>query len=127
MSYIKREFIRQVLEDEGKRLKKNQGIEMEKRLKFHTRNLFEDRQTSVTQTEDLKATLHFTFPIYQRFLDIKRRKVKKKKKSGEFKIKRGYRIHNRFVYGHYISVGNRIQYEFSAEVANAIKKDFEKQ
>ena len=122
MSYIKREFIRQVLEDEGKRLGKNQGIEIEKRLKFHTRRLIQDRTATVTQGDDLSGKLTFTFPAYLRFLDMKR-KVKRNKKSKVTKIKKGYRLYNRFVMGHYNSIAYRLQNEFSSEVADAIRKD----
>lgn len=125
MSYIKSEFIRQVLEDEGNRLRKNQGIEIEKRLKFHTKRLYNDRSTTVTQSEELSGNLQFRFPAYERFLDIKR-KVKRNKKSKATKIKKGYRIHNRFVMGHYYSIAYRLQNEFSAEVASTIKKDLQR-
>lgn len=122
MSYIKREFIRQVLEDEGKRLVKNQGIEIKKRLKFHTRRLIEDRTTSVSQNDDLSGKLTFTYPSYLRFLDMKR-KVKRNKKGKATKIKKGYRLYNRFVMGHYNSIAYRLQNEFSSEVADAIRKE----
>lgn len=125
MSYIKREFIRQVLEDEGKRLVSNQGIEIEKRLKFHTRRLISDRKTTVSQSDDLSGKLVFTYPAYLRFLDIKR-KVKRNKKTKATKIKKGYRLYNRFVMGHYYSIAYRLQNEFSSEVADAIRKDLSK-
>lgn len=122
MSYIKDEFINRVLVDEGKRYKKNQGLEMEKRLKFHTHHLFNDRTQTVSSEGDMKATLKLRFPAYERFLDIKR-KVKTYKRGKGRKIKKGYRIHNRFAYGHYSSIGYRIANEFSPELAAQIKKD----
>lgn len=124
MGYIKDEFIRRVLEDEGKRYKKNQGIEMEKRLKFHSKRLITDRTQTVIPQGDMKATLQMTFPAYERFLDIKR-KVKRNKKTKVMKIKAGYRIHNRFVWGHYNSIAYRLQNEFSSELAEQIKKDLQ--
>lgn len=124
MSYIKDEFIRQVLEDEARRYKSNQGIEMEKRLKFHTRRLIDHRTHEVSRTGELSARLKLTFPAYERFLDMKR-KVKRNKKTKAKKIKQGYRIHNRFVWGHYNSIAYRLSNEFSAELAEQIKKDLQ--
>lgn len=124
MGYIKDEFIRRVLENEGKRYDKNQGIEMEKRLKFHSKRLINDRTQTVIPQGDMKATLQLTFPAYERFLDIKR-KVKRNKKTKATKIKPGYRIHNRFVWGHYNSIAYRLQNEFSSELAEQIKKDLQ--
>lgn len=104
---------------------RNQGIEIEKRLQFHTKRLINDRTVSVNQSDDLTAKLAFTFPAYARFLDIKR-KVKRNKKTKATKVKPGYRIHNRFVMGHYYSIAYRIKNEFTSAVADAIRKDLPK-
>lgn len=124
MSYIKKEFIRRVLQNEGSRLLKNQGIEMEKRLHFHTKRILTDRSVSVNQSDDLSAVMVFKFPAYLRFLDIKRN-VRRNKKTKATKVKPGYRLYNRFVMGHYYSTMYRLQNEFGDEVADAIRRDLQ--
>lgn len=122
MSYTKNEFVKRILQDEGQRLKRNQGIEIAKRLKFHTYNLINDRHISVTSGDDMDGQLSLTHPAYQRFLDIKR-KIRNKRTNKVY-TKR-YRIHNRFVMGHYYSIANRLMNELTDDVAAAIKKDFQ--
>lgn len=143
MSIIQKEFVRRVLEDEGKRLTRNQGIAIGKRLQFHSGRLTNDRQVRIESPDQMDGQLTFTHPDYERFLDLKNRIVRRKEraiiKQGKNKGKKktvagsglqkrkGYRIHNRFVFGHYQSIANRLMNEFTDEVAAGIKKDFELQ
>src|SRR5690606_37153844 len=121
MSYIKTEFMKRVLDDEGKRLLRNQGKAIRKELHFHTHMLIRDRKAEASITGDSQATLKLTHPAYQRFLDI--RKGTKKKGTND-NNRRGFLIHNRFMFGHYLSIGNRMTVDFTDDVAEQIKKDF---
>lgn len=121
MSYIITEFLKRTLDDEGKRLIKNQGKAIRKELEFHTHRLIRDRTAIASITGDNQATLKVTFPIYQRFLDIRRNT---KKKAGKRRSTKGYRIHNRFMFGHYLSIANRVSIDLTEEVVQEIKKDF---
>lgn len=125
MDLIKREFVRRILSEEGDRLVKNQGVAIRKRLEFRTGELENTRTTSVEGGEDLDGKLVFSHPIHERFLDMKRR-VKRKRGEGT-RIKYGYRIHNRFVFGHYGSIANRLMNEFTEQVAEGIRREFEQQ
>lgn len=120
MSYVKTEFMKRVLDDEGKRLLKNQGKAIRKELHFHSYRLIRDRKAEAMITGENQATLKLTHPIYERFLDIRKRTTRKGSKR---KSAKGYRIHNRFMMGHYLSIGNRMSIDFTNEVAEQIKKD----
>lgn len=114
-------FVKQVLQDEGKRYLKNQGIEMQKRLHFHTNRLFNDRTATVEGADDqMDGLLKLTHTAYERFLDMKR-KVRNTK-TNRIRTSR-YRVHNRFVFGHYFSIANRLMNEFTEEARQAIIKD----
>lgn len=121
MSYIKNEFMKRILDDEGKRLLKNQGKTIRKELHFHTNTLIRGRTAEATISGDDQAKLKLSFPIYQRFLDI--RKGTRRKGGGKRKSAKGYRIHNRFMMGHFLSIGNRMGTDFTEEVVTQIKKD----
>nr|WP_294897854.1 hypothetical protein [uncultured Pedobacter sp.] len=121
MGYIKQEFIKRILQDEGERLKKYQGLEIEKRLQFHTGGLFNNRTFTVTGAGEMGGLLSFTHTARERFLDIKRKMTNK---STNRTYTRSYRIHNRFVFGHYQSIATRLMYDFTDDVAEQIKSDF---
>lgn len=119
MSIIQKEFIRRILEDEAHRLEKNQGLAMKKQLHFRTGNLFNDRVFDVQPQGAIGGKLTFRHTIYQRFLDIKR---KVRSKAGSIR-NRSYQIHNRFIFGHYYSIGERVMYEMTDDVVQGIKRD----
>lgn len=120
MPNFKAEFVKRVLLDEGKRYHKNQGIEMEKRLHFHTNRLYNDRTEQVSADNSMDGELTIKHKAYQRFLDMK--KTVRNKKTNRLNQKR-YRIHNRFVYGHYFGIANRLMFELTDDVRDAIIKD----
>ncbi len=119
MSIIQKEFIRRVLEDEANRMEKNQGLQMKRLLHFHTGNLFNGRQFTVKQGADLDGVLTIKFKIYQRFLDMKR---KVRSKNGNIR-NRQYSIHNKYVFGHFYSIGDRLMYELTEDLIEGIKRD----
>lgn len=121
MSYIKSEFVKRILQDEGKRLIKNQGGAIAKRVKFHTNRLLNDRHISVTGGDNMDGQLQFTHPHYERLLDIKRTV---RNKNTNRASTRSRRIHNRFIFGHYFSISRRLMTDFTDEVVEQIRKDF---
>lgn len=138
MSIIQKEFVRRVLREEGERLTRNQGMAISKKLKFRTGRLMNGRTTEVVQADGMDGKLRFTHPDYERFLDMKRivrrtksvtvrqRENKGRRRSvasGGLKKKSGYGIHNRFIFGHYFSIANRLMYEFTEDVQQSIREE----
>ncbi len=118
---IKQRFVGRVLQEEGDRLIRNQGAILGKRLSFRTGRLVGQRGISVSGGEGMDGRLSFRHVPYERFLDMKRT-VKLKRKAGT-RVKRGYRIHNRFIYGTYFSIAGRLMTELTDEVkANIINQ-----
>jgi len=120
MPNFKAEFVKRVLIDEGKRYHKNQGLEIQKRLQFHTKRIYNARSEQVSADNSMDGQLTIKHTAYQRFLDIKR-KVRNKKTNRL--NQRRYRIHNRFVMGHYYGIANRLMFELTDDVKDAIIKD----
>lgn len=123
MANIKQEFIKQILQDEGKRFTFNQGLEIERRLEFHTGRLFRERSFNVNSEGEDGARLVLTFPGYLRFLDIRKLKAPRKK-SNKRNSNKGYRIYNRFAMGHYYSIARRVSVEFTDKVVQSIRDTF---
>lgn len=115
---IRKHFVGQVLQEEGDRLLKNQSAILEKRLIFHTGRLAGRRRISVSGGEEMDGKLSFTHVSYERFLDMKR--IVNRKRTTGTRTKRGYRIHNRFVYGTYGAIAQRLMSEFTDEVKTNI-------
>ncbi|HWK58102.1 MAG TPA: hypothetical protein VNQ80_12220 [Parapedobacter sp.] len=124
MSIIERKFIQHVLKEEGARFLRNQGREIRKQLVFHTKRLINERTFQVNENGGMSATLEITHPSYQRFLDIRRDTVRKRKGAGRRKSRKGYRIHNRFVMGHYYAIAFRVQNDLTDEVRLNIKRQW---
>ena len=122
---IRKRFVGQVLQEEGDRLIKNQRAIMEKRLQFHSGHLVNRRQLIVISNEGTDGKLSFSHINYERFLDMKRT-INRKRTTGT-RVKQGYRIHNRFIYGTYFSIAQRLMYDFTdeikAHIMNEIKSE----
>lgn len=88
-------FIADTLREAGSRLITRQGAEISAKVTSRSGRLMSGRHASVSGT-----TLSFTHPAYERFLDMKRLSTRKK-------VKRR-RIHNRFAYGTYASIADRL-------------------
>lgn len=87
---------------------------MEKRLQFHSGHLVNRRRLTVTSNEGTDGKLSFSHINYERFLDMKR--TVNRKRTTRTRVKQGYRIHNRFIYGTYFSIAQRLMYDFTDEV-----------
>lgn len=121
MPNFKALFVKRVLQDEGQRYLKNQGIAIQKRVNFHTGDLFNNRSAKVTGDDSMDGQLSINHTIYERFLDIKK-KIRSRKTN---KIKtRSLKIHNVYAFGHYYSIANRLMNEYTDEARAAIIKDF---
>lgn len=107
---IKQRFVQSILEDEGKRLMRNQSLALERKLRFHTNRLYNVRRTAVQGGVDLDGQMTFTHASYERFLDMKRLRY------GSKVIRRNRKIHNRFVFGHYSSIASRLMYDLTDDV-----------
>lgn len=118
---IKLKFIEEVLLDESRRFHSNQARAISKEVKFRTKRIITDRTSSVSSGSDGGTVLSFKFPHYIRLLDIKR---ERKKKSGKGTTRRSLKIYNRFVYGHYYSIAERLQHDFTEEVRRDIRTRF---
>lgn len=118
---LKLKFIQEVLEDEARRFERNQGRAISKEVKFRTRHIIQGRTSSVGDGPGDTKVLTFKFPHYIRLLDIKR---DRKKKSGKGTTRRSLRIYNRFAYGHYYSIAQRLQHDFTEEVKQDIRSRF---
>ena len=112
-------FIRNVLKEEGQRMKRNSGKAISREVKFHSNRLLNDRTVEVLNTPDQGGTLQYTVPHYNRLLDIKQ---ERKKKSGLGTSMRSLRIYNRFVYGAYYSIAFRVANDFTDEVKAQIRQ-----
>lgn len=115
-----------VLKEEGARYLRNQGREIRKQLVFHTKRLINERQAKAIELPGLSAKLEVTHPDYERFLDIRRDTTRRRKGAGRRKSKKGYRIHNRFVMGHYYAIAFRVQNDFTEETRQLIKRQWMK-
>lgn len=120
MSIIKKEFVRRVLINESQRFDKNQTLQIRRLVTFHTGDLERERHFSVSSDDTMDGKLTLKHKAYQRFLDIKK---KIRSKSSRRLKNRNIPIHNTFAFGHYYSIGNRLMYEFTNEVADGIKRD----
>lgn len=98
-------FVRDVLREEGDILITRQGREISARTKSRTGNLISGR--SVTTTDD---RLSFTHPIYERFLDMKVKGRKRRK------------IHNRFIFGTYATIADKLMNGIRERVADELKQ-----
>ena len=120
---IKKEFVRRILKDESARLERNQGLQMRKLLHFHTGTLEREREFNVSHQSGLEGKLIFKHRAYQRFLDLRKKPIIKR---GRRLRRKRYPIHNKFVFGHYYSIANRLMVDFTNEVAAGLKREMER-
>lgn len=113
---IQQRFVKSILEDEGRRLMRNQSLALERKLRFYTNRLYNIRRTSVQGGADMDGQLTFTHTSYERFLDMKRLRY------GSKVVRRNRRIHNRFIFGHYSSIASRLMYDLTEDVVARIRE-----
>lgn len=131
LAYIRKEFVKQILTQEGRELHDNQGKAIAKLLNFHSNRLMDERPWGVSETDDvLDGKLNLKIPGYGRALDIKpkNRVILAQDKYTHWRQRRrtkAFPIYNRFIFGHYYTIAYRLMYGLTEEVAEGIKKQFE--
>lgn len=106
--------MRDVLEDEGRRMLASQGAAIGRAVRFHTGRMFNDRSVTVAGGSDMDGKMTFTHTDYERFLDLKRLRHGSKVSRSRRKI------HNRYVFGAYSSIASRLMYDLIDDVAEVL-------
>ena len=113
---VRARFVAEVLQDEGQRLLRNQGKAIEARVKKRSGRMESSRSVSVTGGSGASGTLTLVHVAYERYLDMKRLQ------RGGHSVKSNRRIHNRYVFGAYASIAERLMYEFTDDVISSLRK-----
>lgn len=103
-------FISSVLSEEGGRMLDLQGQQISATLKRRSGYLHSGRSVRVSEDQ-----LTFDHPVYERFLDMKTR-------LANGKTRKGRRIHNRFTYGAFARIADRLMHGYTDEVAAQFQK-----
>lgn len=117
---IEQQFVKKVLRHQGDRLLRNQGRSLYVKARFKTGRMEKDRDISVSGGDDLDGVLRFRHVDYERFLDMKR---DVKIKNGKSRRKSGFRIHNRFVYGHYFAIAKQLSVGLTEGIKQQIRDE----
>lgn len=96
-------FVTDTLLKAGERMLQHQTWAIEEAYARRSGNLLGSRRVTVKGSE-----MQFEHPIYERFLDLNSKR--KGRKQGD------RRIHNRFVYGTWMGITERLMYGFTKEV-----------
>lgn len=113
---VRERFVRNILEEEGARMLRNQSVAMRSAVRFRSGRMYDDRSITVEGGASMDGKMVFTHTTYERFLDMKRLQ------HGSTTVKSNRKIHNRFVYGTYISIANRLMYDLTEDVAESIRE-----
>lgn len=113
---IKERFVKSVLDDEGRRLMKNQALALQRKLRFRTNRLYKSRSVSTDSGSEMDGRLTFSHTSYERFLDMRQLHY------GSKVVKRNRKIHNRFIFGHYTSIASRLMYDLTDDVVAQIRE-----
>ena len=127
---IKTEFVKQCLIEIGKDINEAQERAIRKHLHYRSGRLLNERIFNYEDGNFMDGKLILTHPVYERFLDIKKkprvssnvetwRKRRKKPKS--------YPIHNRIIMGNYNRLASNLMYGLTEEVASKIKQELDNQ
>lgn len=103
-------FIQSVLKEEGDVMLDKQSREIGAVLKRRSGYLQSGRSVRISDGQ-----LTFEHPVYERFLDMKTRP-----KSG--RTRKGKRIHNRFTYGAFARIADRLMNGYTEEVTAQIRE-----
>lgn len=130
LALVRKEFVKQILEQEGKELHDNQGKAIAKLLHFHSNRLMDERPFHVESDDAMDGEFSISIAGYGRALDIKpkNRVIKEQSKYTHWRQRRrmkAFPIYNRFVFGHYYTIAYRLMYGLTEEVAAGMKKQFE--
>lgn len=101
-------FVQVILVFEGERMMKNQGKEIKRQLNIKSGYILSARDIVVQGGEGMDGRLSYTHAIYERFLDMKRKRKERRVRSRK--------IHNRFIFGAYASIAKRLMHGFTEDV-----------
>lgn len=102
-------FMTSVLQEEGNAMLAKQGRQISAVLKRRSGYLQSGRSVRISDGQ-----LTFDHPVYERFLDMKTR-------LADGRTRKGKRIHNRFTYGAFARIADRLMNEYTEEVAAKFK------
>lgn len=124
---VKKEFVKQSLEEIGSSIRKAQLRAILKYVYFHSPSgLHKSKQEhnfKVTTEGNFDGKLTITHPIYERFLDMK----VLRSPSGKIKKRKPKPIHNRIIFGHLDYLTNKLAYGLTETVIQDIKQKFQSQ
>jgi hypothetical protein len=128
MNSIKSEFVYRELTQISKDIDKAQRAAIKKYLHFKTGRLMNDRVFEVLKGSYMSGEMTLEHPIYERFLDIKKKsKVLASGKSRKKNRPKSYPIHNRIIMGHFNRLIYQLLYGLTDEVKEQIRKDLDNQ
>lgn len=107
---VRDRFILDTLKRSGDELMTRQGQAIAATIKTQTGHMLSSRSIQVSGGES-SGILRIQHTAYQRYLDIKKPKKGRKR-----------RIHNRYTYHAYSSIGERLMYGLTEEVAAQIRE-----
>lgn len=109
---VRARFVRNVLEEEGRAMIRKQSAALSSQLESRSGHLISSRRVDISGGADMDGMMSFSHPDYERYLDIAR----------PAKRKRRRRIHNRYTFGAYQRIAERLMFEFTDDVAAAIRE-----
>ena len=116
---VKGRFVKSILAEEGREMLSRQGVAIASKLETRSGRLLDSRHVSVSGDDSMDGRLTFEHAAYERFLDLRRVHY------GSKVVSRKRRIHNRYVFGAYSTIAARLMYEFTDEVAAAIREQMQ--
>ena len=116
---IKQKFVKEVLTREGKGMKEARDLIISKRRINLSANsqLWNTYTREVSGNDNFAGKLSIKHKVYQRFLDMKFRGKRKKKK---------FPIHNKIIWGFFNNIAYKLMYYYTEDTIARIKMDLEK-
>lgn len=111
---VRARFVGEVLDAAGDRLLSSQERAVRRSVKLHTGRILSARDIVVSGGAEMDGKLIYTHTAYERFLDMRRL-------GGQKKSSKRRRIHNRFVFGAYSGIAERLMYGLTEEVSDLIR------
>lgn len=113
---VRARFVGEVLDAAGERLLSSQGKAVRRSVRLHTGRILSARDIVVSGGAEMDGKLTYTHTAYERFLDMRWR-------GGLRRSSKRRRIHNRFVFGAYVGIAERLMYGLTEDVVNAIREN----
>ena len=123
-------FAHQIMNDEWKKFEEVQDTMImmrTRRVSGTLRNEFGDRKYSNNLDSDVQVTSSLVHPDYERYLDMKKDSITRRKVAGVFDDrdritrKRGRNIHNRVIFGRLNPITFRLMHELKVKVIENVR------